>query len=712
MSFRKACLVAIVPVALLAQAAPRERIGHQSDGSVLLNSGWSLRPAGKQVALGTFPMSMALYRDGKYLVAMNAGIQPPSLSILDVASQREVQRVPVPDAWLGLTFSPDGKSLYVGGGSRASVFEFRFSDGNLTPAREFVVAPAAQRTYRDFIGDVAVSPDGRLVYAADLYRDTIVVINPQSGRVIERYKTGRRPYRILFQPDGKFFYVSSWADGTVVQHETDSGNLTGRVPLGPHPTDMRWSAHKVALEGNDTAAPTWVARLFVAAANTNSVYVVGMEPGGEMNRIETIDVASSPMHPLGMTPSALALSRDETRLYVACSDANAVAVVDVSTKESRLQGFVPSGWYPTAVRSFADGQMVALNGRGMGGHPQGSASFIAPFDDEKLDAYSKTVLQSSPYDDRLLQYVATGPGNPIPSDTSRRSPIEHVVYIVGGSLSHGRTPGEDTPNLQKIARQFVSFGNFYLNADTSADGGNWTTAAIAPDYVEKLWPNSYAHRRQYADYEGQDVASRPPAGYLWGNALSAGRTVRNYGFFVQNRAQPGPGGAQIRAVYDPALISVTSVQYRGVDPNYADVNRAKVFLKDLAGFESAGTMPQLIMMRLGGSGAADNDAAIGMIAEAVSKSKFWPSTAVFIVNDDAQEGQDHVDSHRSPAFVLSPYARRGFVDTAFYDQTSVLRTIELILAMRPMTHFDAASRPLAGAFQPLPDLGPFTAEKP
>jgi YVTN family beta-propeller protein len=695
MKFYKVYFVFAASLMLFAQ----DRVGPQSDGSFLLNTGWRLRPAGKQVPLDTFPMSMALSHDGKYLVVMNAGIQPPSLSVLDVASKREVARVPVADAWLGLTFSPDGKSLYVGGGSRASVFEFRFSDGKLTPGREFIVTPAAQRTYRDFIGDVAVSPDGRLVYAADLYRDTIIVINPQSGRVIERYKTGRRPYRILFQPDGKFFYVSSWADGSVYQHETDSGNLISRIPLGPHPTDMLWSAHKVKLEENDTVAPNWTARLFVAAANTNSVYVVGMEPGGEMNRIVAINVASSPMHPLGMTPTALALNREGTRLYVACSDANAIAVVDVSTKESRLQGFVPAGWYPTAVHSLADGQMVVLNGRGGGGHPQGSASFVAPFDDEQLDAYSTTVLQSSPYNDRLLQYVATGPGNPIPSDTSRRSPIEHVVYIV-------KARSGDTPNLHKIAGQFVRFDNFYLNADTSADGANWTTAAISPDYVEKLWPNSYAHRRRHSDYEGQDIASRPPAGYLWGNALSAGRSVRNYGFFVQNRAQPGPRGEQVQAVYDPALVPITNVQYRGVDPNYSDADRAKVFLKDLAGFESAGSMPQLIMMRLGGN-AAEEDAAIGEIAEAITKSKFWPAAAIFIVNDDA----GNTDA-RSPAYVLSPYARHGAADSTFYNQTSVLRTIELILAMRPMTHFDAAAHPMSAAFQAQPDLAPFTAEKP
>ncbi|HLJ50471.1 MAG TPA: alkaline phosphatase family protein, partial [Bryobacteraceae bacterium] len=640
--------------------------------------------------------------------------------------------------------------------------------------REFVVVPIAQRTYRDFIGDVAVTPDGRLLYAADLYHDAIVVINPSSGRVIEHFKTGRRPYRILFHPGGKSYYVSSWADGTVYQHETATGNLLGQVRLGQHPTDMVWSARKAAEEPGETtqdktAAP-WAARLFVAAANTNNVYVVGIGAGDEMEMIEAINVATSPMHPLGMTPSALALNRDETRLYVVCSDANAVAVVDVSTKESRVQGFVPTGWYPTAVRSLADGRLVVLNGRGLGSHPnpkgpspyrksapihqgneaveyvgriqKGTASFIAPFDDDRLEAYSKTAIEASPYNDRLLQYVPTGPNNPIPPDISRRSPIEHVIYIVKENRTYDQVLGDIgrgnsdpslvlfsekyTPNQHKIAREFVLFDNFYVNSDVSADGHNWATAAIAPDYVQKLWPNSYAKRRNHYDYEGQDIASLPPAGYLWTNAAAAGRTVRNYGYFVQNRAKPASDGTQVESVRDRVLAPVTNLQYRGFDLDYPDVERAKVFLHDLAQFESAGTMPQLIVMRLGNdhtagtapgklsplSLAADNDYAIGMIAEAVSKSKFWGTTAIFIVEDDAQNGPDHVDSHRSPAYLISPYLRRGVVDSTLYNQTSVLRTMELILAMRPMTHFDAGARPMSAAFQPTPDLTPFTAEKP
>src|SRR4029079_891779 len=179
----------------------------------------------------------------------------------------------VADGWLGLTFSPKGDRVYVGGGSRASVFEFTFAQGALQPARTFVVVPEEKKTNRDFIGDVALTPDGRLIYAADLYRDSLVVINPQSGMVIERIKTGRRPYRILFQPGGKSFLVTSWTDGSVGQYQTQDGSLITTLRLAPHPADRVGRAEKTEPPEGE---PGWVARLFVAAANTNSVYTVGI----------------------------------------------------------------------------------------------------------------------------------------------------------------------------------------------------------------------------------------------------------------------------------------------------------------------------------------------------------------------------------------------------------------------------------------------------
>ena len=165
----------------------------------------------------------------------------------------------------------------MGGGSRASVFEFTLQPRRpYSPRAPSSWFPKTKRTNRDFIGDVALTPDGRLIYAADLYHDSLVVINPQSGMVIERIKTGRRPYRILFQPGGKSFFVTSWTDGSRRPiSDASDGSLITTLRLAPHPTDMVWRAGK-----NEPAEgePAWVARLFVAAANTNSVYTLGGFP--------------------------------------------------------------------------------------------------------------------------------------------------------------------------------------------------------------------------------------------------------------------------------------------------------------------------------------------------------------------------------------------------------------------------------------------------
>jgi YVTN family beta-propeller protein len=750
-------LLALILLAALlsSQPAPREQVGPLPDGAFLLNSGWRIQPAGTQVALDTFPMASALSPDGRHLLILNGGYKPPSISVLDVKAAREISRTPVPDGWLGLVFSPKGDRVYVGGGSRAAVFEFAFSDGSLRATRSFAVVPEAKRTVRDFIGDVAFSPDGRLIYAADLYRDSLAVINPQSGMVIERVKTGRRPYRILFHPDGKSFFVTSWTDGAVGHYETATGNLMGSARLGPHTTDMIWRTGK-----SDTreGEPGWAARLFVAASNTNTVYTIGVSESKELRLVETINVAMTPRQPAGMTPSAVTLSGDANRLYVVCSNANAVAVVDVSRDRSRVLGFVPAGWYPTGARALADGTLVVLNGRGLrsfanpnGPNPTrrpapphegaraveyvgrlqtGTASFIGPFNDQQLEAYTKAVLANSAYNDRKLEV-----SSPLP-------PVEHVIYIVKENRTYDQVLGDMkegngdpslvlfgeqvTPNHHKLAREFVLLDNFYVNSDVSADGHNWSTAAIAPDYVEKLWPNSYAGRRRLYDYEGQEPTAAPPAGYIWTNAAQAGISMRNYGYFVNNRKAPGPDGAQVESVRDPILHRVTNLQYRGFDLEYPDVERAKVFLRDLAEFEKTGQMPRLILMRLGNdhtsgtsagkiaplSAVADNDYAFGMIVEAVSKSRFWSKTAIFVLEDDAQNGPDHVDSHRSPAFVISAYAKRRAVDSSMYNTTSVLRTIELILGMHPMTHFDAGARPMSASFQPAPDTTPYVAERP
>jgi YVTN family beta-propeller protein len=767
LKYRIALAIAVLSLAALlgSQPAPREQVGPLPGGGFLLNSGWRLDPVGRQVALDTLPMSTALSRDGKYLLVLNGGYKPPSVSVVETSSGRVTGSVPVADGWLGLAISPKGDMVYVGGGSRASVFEFAFANGVLTPARTFVVVPTEQRGLQDFIGDVAFSPDGRLLYAANLYRDSILVVNPQSGMVIGQFKTGRRPYRILFHPDGKSFFVTHWADGTLGQYETAGGTPMGQaVRVGAHASDMLWRDGGPDPEGTPAPgeAPPYTARIFVAAANTNNVFSLGVTAAKDVSLVESINIAMTPRQPLGMTPSALGLSADGKRLFVACSDANAAAVVDISGGRSLVEGFIPTGWYPTAVRPLANGTLVVLNGRGLRSYPNaengpnpskrpnpvhagepsppavqfvgrmqtGTASWIEPFTAEQLNAWTARVLANSPYRDQKLDEPS-----PLPK-------IEHVIYIVKENRSYDQVLGDlkegngdpslvlfgenSTPNLHKLAREFVLLDNFYVNSDVSADGHNWSTAAIAPDYVQKMWPNKYASRRIPYDFEEQDAASLPPAGYLWTNAVAAGLSLRNFGYMVNNKPDAAPGAEQITGVRDPVLAKVTNPLYRGFDLNYPDVDRTKVFLNELAQYEKTGNMPRLIVMRLGNdhtsgtaagkiaplSAAADNDYAVGQLVEGVSKSRFWTSTAIFILEDDAQNGPDHVDSHRSPAFVISPWVKRHAVDSSMYNTTSMLRTMEFLLGLKPMTHFDAGARPMTAAFQSQPNAAPYTAEKP
>jgi hypothetical protein len=263
------------------------------------------------------------------------------------------------------------------------------------------------------------------------------------------------------------------------------------------------------------------------------------------------------------------------------------------------------------------------------------------------------------------------------------------------------------PNRQKLAREFARLENFHASGDTGADGYAWSVAAIAPSYVQKMWPATLAGRRKLADFEGQEPAATPPAGYIWTNAHSAGLSVRNYGHFVVNRPGAELKGVQVDDVRDPVLARLTNRSFRGPDAAYPDAQRAQVFVEELADYEKTGEMPRLIVMRLGGAGqaAGDTDRAIGKIVAAVSRSRFWPQTAIFVAPTDA----GRADSHRAPALAISPWVTRGAVDVNMYNTASVLRTIGLLLGLRPMTHFDAAARPMTALFAAAPDARPYEA---
>jgi hypothetical protein len=283
-------------------------------------------------------------------------------------------------------------------------------------------------------------------------------------------------------------------------------------------------------------------------------------------------------------------------------------------------------------------------------------------------------------------------------------------------------PEHVTPNHHQLAREFVLLDNFYVEAEVSADGHEWTMGAYATDFVEKFWPLSYGHNKSGKfpyPAEGRFKIAEPALGYLWDRAAEAGVSYRSYGEFINNgKTLKDPGTSRVQA-----LRGHFDEWYHGWDLDYADVKRTERFIQELHRFEQEGEMPRLQIIRLpndhtSGTTAgkptptamvADNDLALGQLVQAVSHSRFWPQTAIFVIEDDAQNGPDHVDAHRTLAYVISPYTKRRVVDSTMYSTSSMLRTIELILGLKPMSQFDAAAMPMFNSFQPQPNLQPYTA---
>lgn len=757
-------LIVMVVTVIYSQKAPVQTVGPTSDGGFLLNTGWRIRPAGKNIPLSTLPMSHVLAPDGRMLAVLNGGYATPSVSLVDLETSRESARVAIGDGWRGLAFSPSGDKLYVGNGARGSLTELSVTGGNLAVERKIDLYPGEKQGTAHLIADVVAQDDRLLV--ADGEQDKLLVVDPAAAEVSRAFAVARNPYALLLSPDGKSIFVSSWSTAQIVEYRLADGKEVSRTTVGPHPTEMVWlPAPKRQVEDDDDKPINGSPRLAVACANTNSVYVL-QEDRGTWRVKEKVNVALTARQPVGMTPSSLTLSPDKQRLYVACSDANAVAVADISGASTKVLGFVPTGWYPTAVRALRDGRLLVLNGKGMGSHPnpngpnpfrwpvpglkteyvagiqEGSALVIGSFDQAQLAAYTKTVLENSPYRDSMLEKAGIEKGNPVPDTPGGPTPIQHVILLMKENRTYDQVLGDMkegngdpnlvlfgekiTPNHHKLARDFVLLDNFYVNADVSADGYYWTTSAIAPDSNQKTWPMSYA-RRVYARGTGSPEGLRQaPGGHIWDKAAEARVSFYNYGFAAINLPHPPDVGVQIRDVQDPILKPHTNYNFRQHDRSFSDIRRIQVFLNDLAEWEKTGNMPRLVLMTIGNdhtegtrpgirspiSCVADNDQSVGIMVEGLSNSKFWGSTAMFILEDDAQDGADHVDSHRSPAYVISPYTRRGTVDSTLYNTTSVLRTIELILGLKPMTVFDAAARPMANAFQSTPNLAPYTNEPP
>ncbi|MBU1822621.1 MAG: hypothetical protein KKG00_14075, partial [Bacteroidetes bacterium] len=319
-------------------------------------------------------------------------------------------------------------------------------------------------------------------------------------------------------------------------------------------------------------------------------------------------------------------------------------------------------------------------------------------------------------------------GNPIPRTVGEPSPIKYVFYIIKenrtydqifGDMPEGNGdpnlclfPEKVTPNHHALAREFVLLDNFYVNAEVSADGHNWSMAGYANDYVEKTWPTSYSGRGGSYDYEGSRKVAYPKDGFIWDYCQRAGVSYRSYGEFV---SQGKPSIKALEGHIDP--------NYVGYDLSYKDIDREAAWEKDFDALVAANAVPHFNTLRISNdhtsgmrigaptpqAAVADNDLALGRFVEHLSKSPIWKESVVFVVEDDAQNGPDHVDAHRSVALVIGPHVKRSYVDHTMYSTASLLRTMELILGLPPMSQYDAAATPLWRSFTSKPDTKLYTA---
>jgi YVTN family beta-propeller protein len=599
---------------------------------------------------------------------------------------------------------------------------------------------------------IAISPDGRTLYAAENLGDSLAVIDLAQRRVVQRLGTERYPYGVAVARDGTV-YASAWGGWTVSVFTPGANGMLGegaRVRVGRHPS---------ALALNSSGS-----RLFVASGSTDKIIVLDTK---NRNVVTTLNDASPAGTGEGSTPNALALSPSGTRLFVAEADNNAIAVFDLSartagsigaTGSDALAGRIPAGWYPSAVAADG-GDLLVVNGKGRGTapnvthwqpgqpHPPHSPDFTLGQINGTLTiipAANASVTELNAFSER----VASANGWNSPPALDKYPPFEHVIYIIKENRTYdqvlGDLPGADgdsslvffpravSPNHHALAERFGIFDRFFVNADVSPDGHNWSMAAYVTDYSEKTIPSNYSGRGRSYDYEGlnremqpEDDVAEPSSGYLWNLADRAGITYRNYGEFVNQPEDPAGVNDSAYLPTKASLAAHTNRAYPGWSMQIPDQVRVEVWLKEFQEFVRAGKMPALELVRLpndhtsGATGGrptpraymADNDLALGRLVEALSKSPFWKNTVVFVLEDDAQDGPDHVDSHRSPLLVISPYNREKVIHR-FANTTDVVATIEDILGLGRMSQFDHYGRPLREIWETTPDLTPYSALTP
>ncbi|MEX2232764.1 MAG: bifunctional YncE family protein/alkaline phosphatase family protein, partial [Cyclobacteriaceae bacterium] len=521
---------------------------------------------------------------------------------------------------------------------------------------------------------------------------------------------------------------------------------------------------KVHLHPSGMALHPGGSRLYVANANSDLVSVINTQTDEVIK-----DINSKPMAelPFGSAPNALAVSRDGRTLFVANGGNNHIAVIDLQTDAVKV--LIPTGFYPGAVVLSMDGnKLFVANTKGVGGRylapgakgynsrsHLGSVSFIPIPSEKVLEAYTvkaATNMRLPRITEAMNLEQVKEKIVPVPTRPGEKSVFKHVLYIIKENKTYDQVFGdlkqgngdkalcqfgrEVTPNTHALAENFVLLDNTYCNGVLSADGHQWANEGYVTDYLEKSFGGFI---RSYP-YRGDDPLAFASSGFIWDNVIKQGLTFRNYGEFVDAEFEPSNiTWSQMYQEFknNTRHVTITAKSklhtlapyncptFPGFTGRIPDVYRAKEFIKELNGYEAKGELPNFMLMLLPNdhtvgvnenyptprAAVADNDLALGQIVEAVSKSKFWKETVIIVMQDDPQSGLDHVDGKRTVALCISPYTKRGKVISTHYNQNSVLRTIELILGLPPMSQFDLIAMPMVDCFTSTPDFTPYSAIK-
>lgn len=730
---------------------------HFADGSDLPN-GWRITPAGKAVGeMGDLVLNLISSPDGKVVISVNSGFLPHAIDVFDAKTHKKVQHMSLTSTWLGMAWSSDGRTLYVSGGNAsgsgskaepvAPIYEFTYANGRLSeqPTGRLVETIAPKLVWWS---GVAYLPSKHRVYAANRGTGTdpgnIVVFDAKTRQIVTRIPVETTPYQTLLTHDGKLLFVSNWSSESVSVIDTATNKVIRVLHVGMNPNDMKLSAD---------------GRLFVACSNDNTVYVID---ANKLQVIERLSTTLTPLAPEGSTPDALAIDNARKLLYVANADNNSIAVAHIENRaHSTVVGFIPTGWYPSALLLVDQYRKLYIgNAKGEEGHPdpdgphfghesdktlQKSSLEILPVTDlkENLLQWTRQVTENTPYHDSLLSEART-PQEPsiVPQRVGEASEIKHIIYIIKENRTYDQEFGDIpnangdsklvlfgekvTPNQHALAKEYVVLDNLYCDGEVSVDGHSWSNSAYATDFNEKQWPPEYGGHSN-ASYSVSAMV--PSAGHLWDLARRKGLTYRSYG---ENAARASTGTTMEAAPGAEGLVGHVSTDY-GLGLTVRDTDKVAVFLREFAGFEAnydspdpEKRLPNYTVMSMPEDhtrgttpGAytpqamvANNDLAIGQLVDAVSHSRYWPNTAIFIIEDDAQDGADHVDGRRTVGLVISPYVKRAIVDSTLYSTSSMVRSMELLLGLPPMSQYDAAAMPMYASFGTKPVATPFNVIKP